>query len=47
MRKTLITLTKLFAAINIIAQEHLSPKGIPIEGSLTDFCQKLKAKGFT
>ena len=37
----------LFAIINIMAQEHLSFKGIPIEGSMTAFCQKLKAKGFT
>ena len=37
----------LFAVINIMAQEHLSFKGIPIEGSMTAFCQKLKAKGFT
>ncbi len=35
----------LFAVINIKAQEHLSFKGIPIEGSMTTFCQKLKAKG--
>lgn len=37
----------IFAVINIMAQEHLSFKGIPIEGSMTAFCQKLKAKGFT
>lgn len=30
MRKILITLTMLLAAINIMAQEHLSFKGIPI-----------------
>lgn len=47
MKKFLITLTMLFAIINIMAQEHLSFKGIPIEGSMTAFCQKLKAKGFT
>lgn len=29
------------------AQNHLTFKGIPIEGSMTVFCQKLKAKGFT
>lgn len=29
------------------AQEHLTFKGIPIEGSMTAFCQKLKAKGYT
>lgn len=47
MRKILVTLTLLFAVINIMAQEHLSFKGVPIEGSMTAFCQKLKAKGFT
>lgn len=29
-----------------MAQEHLTFKGIPIEGSMTEFCQKLKTKGF-
>lgn len=43
----ILTLTLVLAAINLLAQEHLSFKGIPIEGSMTDFCQKLKAKGFT
>lgn len=48
MKKILITLTVLLlAAIDIMAQEHLSFKGIPIEGSMTDFCQKLEAEGFT
>lgn len=47
MRKILITLTVLFAVIDIMAQEHLSFKGIPIGGNMTTFCQKLKAKGFT
>ena len=47
MKKILATLTLLFAAINIMAQEHLSFKGISIEGSMSSFCQKLKAKGFT
>ena len=47
MKKILVTLTLLFAAINVMPQEHLSFKGVPIEGSMTEFCQKLKAKGFT
>ena len=47
MRKLVITFTMLFAVISLMAQEHLSFKGIPIEGSMTAFCQKLKAKGFT
>ena len=47
MRKIVATITLFFAVINMVAQEHLSFKGIPIEGSMTSFCQKLKAKGFT
>ena len=47
MKKILVNLIILFVAINIMAQEHLSFKGIPIEGSMTEFCQKLKTKGFT
>ncbi len=47
MRKILVTLALLFAVVNIMAQEHLSFKGIPIEGSMSSFCKKLKAKGFT
>lgn len=45
MKKLLLFLCIAFAAISAIAQEHLSFKGIPIEGSITTFCQKLKAKG--
>lgn len=44
MKKFIATLTVLFIAINIMAQEHLTFKGIPIEGSMTEFCQKLKKK---
>lgn len=36
----------LLSALCGYAQEHLSFKGIPIEGSLTAFGQKLKTKGF-
>ena len=46
MKKIIATLIVLFIAINIMAQEHLTFKGIPIEGSMTEFCQKLKTKGF-
>ena len=46
MKKIFITLAVFFAAVNMMAQEHLSFKGIPIEGSVTEFCQKLKNKGF-
>lgn len=46
MKKFFAILTVLFAAVDIMAQEHLSFKGIPIEGSMTAFCQKLEAEGF-
>lgn len=47
MRKLIFVITLLFSTvINLTAQEHLSFKGIPIEGSMTEFCQKLKSKGF-
>ena len=47
MRKIIFTLTMLFATVNLMAQEHLTFKGIPLEGSITEFCKKLEAKGFT
>lgn len=47
MKKIIFTLTVLLTAISITAQEHLSFKGIPIEGSMTEFCQKLRTKGFS
>lgn len=47
MKKIIFTLAMFFAAINIMAQERLSFKGVPIEGSMTEFCKKIEAKGFT
>ncbi len=47
MKKILVTFTLFFIVINVMGQDHLSFKGIPIEGSMTSFCKKLKAKGFT
>lgn len=47
MKKHLLSLVLCCFAIFGFAQEHLSFKGIPIEGSMTAFCQKLTAKGFT
>lgn len=47
MKKISAILMAILATICVMAQEHLSFKGIPIEGSMTAFCQKLKAKGFT
>ena len=43
-----ILLSLLFCVTFYVnAQDHLTFKGIPIEGSMTTFCQKLKSKGFT
>lgn len=47
MKRITVTLMLFMVAICIMAQEHLSFKGIPIDGSVASFCQKLKAKGFT
>lgn len=47
MKKLLLLLLCSLFAINGFAQDHLIFKGIPIDGSLTSFCQKLKDKGFT
>lgn len=47
MKRISVVLILLFSVICVMAQEHLSFKGIPIEGSMTTFCQKLKAKGLT
>ena len=47
MKKIIFTLITLCFALNSFAQEHLTFKGIPIEGSLSSFCQKLKSKGLT
>lgn len=34
-------------SLSIVAQEHLSFKGIPITGSITNFCKQLRVKGFS
>ncbi|MBR0453758.1 MAG: hypothetical protein IIX29_07450 [Bacteroidales bacterium] len=47
MKKGFFILVMLVTAFNLVAQEHLSFKGIPIEGGITEFCQQLRAKGFT
>lgn len=47
MRQFLLALVLLFSMIYGFAQEHLSFKGIPIEGNLEQFCKKLEADGFT
>lgn len=47
MKRIFIVLIVLFSIINVMAQEHLSFKGIPIEGSISEFGRKLKSKGMT
>ena len=50
MKKLTVLFAFMVIALTSYAQsnsEHLSFKGIPIEGSMSEFCQKLKAKGFT
>ncbi len=46
MKRFFLSLVLTIATICGYAQEHLSFKGIPIEGSMKSFCQKLRAKGF-
>ncbi len=46
MKKYLILFLLCILSVCVYGQEHLSFKGIPITGSMTTFCQKLKAKGF-
>ena len=47
MKKALSNFIVCFFAISCFAQEHLSFKGIPMTGSMTEFCRKLSEKGFT
>ena len=47
MKKVLTFLILLFTFCNLTAQDHLSFKGIPIEGNIREFCDKLKEKGFS
>ena len=50
MRKFIVSFVFMVITLTSYAQsasEHLTFKGIPIEGSMTEFCQKLKSKGFT
>ena len=50
MRKFIVSFVFMVITLTSYAQsasEHLTFKGIPIEGSMSEFCQKLKSKGFT
>lgn len=46
MKRILIVLSFILVVLCAKADEHLSFKGIPIEGNINSFCQKLRAKGF-
>lgn len=51
MKKAILSFVIAFAVFAVASaqaeSEHLSIMGIPIEGSMTAFCLKLKSKGFT
>lgn len=49
MKKLVVSFALALVALVTYAQsnsEHLSFKGIPIKGSLTEFCEKLQTKGY-
>ena len=46
MKRILFLLFTVFFAFNVFAQDHLTFKGIPIDGTRIQFVSKLKAKGF-
>ena len=47
MKRNVLFLILLLIFSNVIASESLSFSGIPIEGSVTEYCYKLKMKGFS
>lgn len=48
MRRVLTTIISLIFATALFAQgSHLKFKGVPIDGSLTEFVNKMKTAGFT
>lgn len=50
MKKILALLLVMVSFVGLPQEgtsQHMKFKGIPIEGSMTEFCRKLKAKGFT
>lgn len=46
MKKFIFTLVFTLFAINLVAQEHMSFMGIPMDCSSQQFCKKLQKKGF-
>lgn len=50
MKKLLLVAITILLSVNLNAQnaeEHMKFKGIPIDGTLTEFTQKMKQKGFS
>ena len=50
MKKIFLFLTVMLMSLTTFAQTespHLSFKGVPIDGTLNDYVQKMKQKGFT
>lgn len=47
MKKILITLCIIMLSFAMRAQEHMTFMGIPIDGKISTFVQKLEDKGFT
>ena len=47
MKKLFFMMLLCAISVCVSAQNHLTFKGVPIEGSLTSFVAKLQAKGFT
>lgn len=47
MKKLLTAVVLLCTIFTAAAQEHLTFKGVPIDGTMNEFVSKLKQKGFT
>lgn len=47
MKKIFATIFAILFAICSFAQEHLTFKGVPIDGTLSSYVAKMKAKGFS
>lgn len=47
MKKRISLIIAMLCAITCMSEEHLKFKGIPIEGSMKSFCQKLESKGYS
>jgi len=47
MKRISLLLLSLFISLTLYAQDHLTFKGIPIDGPLSAFVEQMKAAGFT